>query len=67
MTSERSATAAATMLIVNILKIRPAASLDDARRIAPALKQIPDADLAERMAQARSRLGIPSPKLRRDL
>ncbi|MFN3669601.1 MAG: hypothetical protein ACK4VY_09865 [Brevundimonas sp.] len=51
----------ATLLIGNVLRVRPAATLDEARRIAPMLIEIPDADLSERMAQARRRLAIAAP------
>lgn len=50
----------ATLLIGNVLRIKPAATLEEARRIAPLLLEISDADLTERMAQARRRLGIPT-------
>ncbi|MFN3931523.1 MAG: hypothetical protein ACK4JY_07225 [Brevundimonas sp.] len=52
-------------MIGNVLRIKPAATLEEARRIAPMLLDIPDADLSERMAQARRRLGIPTTDPRR--
>lgn len=55
----------ASLLIGNVLRIQPAATLEEARRIAPMLLDIPDADLSERMAQARRRLGISTPDQRR--
>ena len=55
----------ATLMIGNVLRIKPEATLEEARRIAPMLLEIPDADLSERMAQARRRLGIPTTEQRR--
>lgn len=49
-----------TLLIGNVLRVRPAATLEEARQIAPMLLNLEDADLTERMAQARRRLGIPT-------
>ncbi|MFN6980304.1 MAG: hypothetical protein ACK4NU_00105 [Brevundimonas sp.] len=61
----RTAGPSATLMIGNVLRIKPAATLEEARRIAPMLLDIPDADLSERLAQARRRLGIPTTDSRR--
>ncbi|MFN3779735.1 MAG: hypothetical protein ACK4SI_12150 [Brevundimonas aurantiaca] len=47
------------LLIENVLRLKPWATAEEARRIAPWLQRLGDADLADRMAQARRRLGIP--------
>ncbi|MFN4297242.1 MAG: hypothetical protein ACK4FB_10405 [Brevundimonas sp.] len=54
-----------TLLITNVLKIKPNATPEQASRIAPALAKLNPADLAERMNQARQRLKIESPKSQR--
>lgn len=51
-----------TLLITNVLKIKPDATPEQACRIAPALAKLNPADLAERMSQARRRLKIEPPK-----
>ena len=48
------------LLIENVLRLKPWATAEEARRIAPWLQRLGDADLADRMAQARRRLGIPA-------
>lgn len=53
-----------SLLIENVLRLKPWATAEEARRIAPWLKGVADADLAERMAQTRRRLGI-QPEARR--
>ncbi len=58
MISARSRGPSATLMIGNVLRVKPAATLEEARRIAPMLVDIDAADLNERMAQARRRLGI---------
>jgi hypothetical protein len=65
MISARPAGPSASLMIANVLRIKPAATLEEARRIAPMLLEIPDADLNERMAQARRRLGIRTDQRRR--
>ncbi|WP_409604200.1 hypothetical protein [Brevundimonas sp.] len=65
MSFARTVGPSATLMIGNVLRIKPAATLEEARRIAPMLLDIPDADLSERMAQARRRLGIPTTDPRR--
>ncbi len=65
MISAKPAGPSASLLIGNVLRIKPAATLEEARRIAPMLLEIPDADLSERMAQARRRLGITTTGQRR--
>jgi len=65
MTSAKPSGATATLLIGNVLRLKPAATLEEARRIAPMLQAISDADLSDRMAKARQRLGIGSTERRR--
>ncbi len=65
MISARSRGPSATLMIGNVLRVKPAATLEEARRIAPMLVDIDDADLNERMAQARRRLGIHTSDRRR--
>ncbi|MBN9479513.1 MULTISPECIES: hypothetical protein [Brevundimonas] len=48
----------ASLLIENVLRVRPTASVEDACRIAPMLADLPVADLSERMTQTRRRLGL---------
>ncbi|MFN3932123.1 MAG: hypothetical protein ACK4JY_10290 [Brevundimonas sp.] len=48
----------ASLLIGNVLRVRPAATPEEACRIAPMLADLPPADLRERMAQQRRRLGL---------
>lgn len=55
----------ARLLIDNVLRIRPAATMAEARRIAPLLLELDDADLNERMAAARRRLGLDTTDERR--
>ncbi len=45
------------LLIENVLRLKPWATAEEGR-IAPWLQRLGDADLADRMAQARRRLGI---------
>jgi hypothetical protein len=65
MTSAKPSGATATLLIGNVLRLKPAATLEEARRIAPMLQAISDADLSDRMAKARQRLGIGPTERRR--
>lgn len=65
MSPSKASGASATLLIGNVLRVKPDATVDEARRIAPMLRDLADADLAERMAQTRRRLGITPPELRR--
>ncbi|MBD3832023.1 MULTISPECIES: hypothetical protein [Brevundimonas] len=48
----------ASLLIGNVLRVRPAATPEEACRIAPMLAELSPADLRERMTQARRRLGL---------
>lgn len=47
-----------TKLLENVLRLKPDATSDDVRRIAPALANTPDAELRDWMNQARRRLGL---------
>lgn len=46
-----------TMLLRNALMVKPDASLEEVRALAPALASIPDGQLSERMDETRRRLG----------
>lgn len=48
----------ASLLINNVLRVRPAATPEEACRIAPMLSDLDPADLRERLAQTRRRLGL---------
>lgn len=48
----------ATLLIGNVLRVRPTATPEDACRIAPMLADLSPADLRDRMAKARRQLGL---------
>lgn len=51
-----------TLLITNVLRLKPDATPGVAIHIAPALASLDPADLAERIARARQRLRIETPK-----
>lgn len=42
-----------TMLLRNVLRVKPNATPDQVRAIVPALADVPDAELRDRMSQAR--------------
>lgn len=45
-----------TQLLYNVLRIKPEATPDDVRRIAPALAEVTEAELVDWMSRARGRI-----------